>query len=159
MKQDIVGQRGADCESQVPRHLGVILTTDSQQWPFPATLPSSCLPQHVPTMSPSVPKLQNCLPASSSLPVIQPASQTGFTWRISQGHIPRPQKGAWHVASILCSPVCILCQWVDINPDIYGRRSQKDGLLTHKGDGHYGWPRGPRPRWQLALYVPAPPQA
>lgn len=114
---------------------------------------------HVPTMSPSVPKLQNCLPASSSLPVIQPASQTGFTWRISQGHIPRPQKGAWHVASILCSPVCILCQWVDINPDIYGRRSQKDGLLTHKGDGHYGWPRGPRPRWQLALCVPAPPQA
>lgn len=127
VKQDTVGQRGTDCERQAPRRLGlayVTLTTNTRQWPFPATLlsysPCKSMPgtTHVPTMSLSSLKWQMSLPASPSLPVIQPATQSGSSWGIPQGRMPRPQKGAWQAAHIFSSPTYILRQWVGIDLDI-----------------------------------------
>lgn len=169
VKQDIVGHCGTGGPTVRAKPQGIwgdTLTTNSQQWPFPDTLPSypphKSMPgkTHVPTVSLFSPKWQRSLPVSSSLPVTQPSTQSGSSWGISQGHIPRPQKGAWQVAHILSSPTYILCQWIGIDPDVHGRRSQRDDLLTHKGGGHSSWAGGSWwPRWQLALCVLVPPQA
>lgn len=94
---------------------GVILTPDTQQWHFPANLPSytphKSMPgtTHVPTMSLSSPKLQSSLPAPSSLPDIQPATQSESTRGISQDTSPGSRKvlGRWHTSSAFQHTLCV----------------------------------------------------
>ena len=139
-----VWNTGTGCKGSAPKHAGRHSVPRQKLEPSPAPLVTpahharACCDKHrhLPRLQcPFLPKATECSSRSSS-PACHPARQ-GWSGPMEGNPSTRSLLHALErcsalVAFALPSAACVLCGRADADPDIYGEKSQDNGVCTHE---------------------------